>query len=45
VKFMPGNASAEDYAAQIDEKTKAIYTESLGNPQYHLADIPALAKV
>lgn len=45
VKFVPGTATAEDYAQYIDEKTKAIYTESIGNPKYHVADIPSLANV
>jgi O-acetylhomoserine/O-acetylserine sulfhydrylase len=45
VKFVPGTATAEDYAQYIDDKTKAIYTESIGNPKYHIADIPSLAKV
>ncbi|KAH6905270.1 Cys/Met metabolism PLP-dependent enzyme-domain-containing protein [Coprinopsis sp. MPI-PUGE-AT-0042] len=35
----------EAFAAAIDEKTKAIYVESISNPKYNIADIPALAKV
>lgn len=33
------------FAAVIDERTKAIYVESIGNPKYNVSDIPALAKV
>ncbi|KAF4622468.1 hypothetical protein D9613_009314 [Agrocybe pediades] len=35
----------EAFAAAIDEKTKAIYVESIANPKYIVSDIPALAKV
>jgi O-acetylhomoserine/O-acetylserine sulfhydrylase len=35
----------EAFAAAIDEKTKAIYVESIANPKYRVSDIPALAKV
>jgi cystathionine beta-lyase/cystathionine gamma-synthase len=45
VKFVPGDAKAEDYVKYIDDKTKAIFIESIGNPRYHVADIPNLAKV
>ncbi|KAJ7709012.1 Cys/Met metabolism PLP-dependent enzyme-domain-containing protein [Mycena rosella] len=34
-----------DYAAAIDEKTKAIYVESISNSDTVLADIAALSKV
>lgn len=33
------------FAAAIDEKTKAIYVESITNPKYTVSDIPALSKV
>ena len=35
----------EAFAAAIDEKTKAIYIESIANPKYRVFDIPAIAKV
>ncbi|KAG5649571.1 hypothetical protein H0H81_003049, partial [Sphagnurus paluster] len=35
----------EAFAAAIDEKTKAIYVETIGNPKYNLADIAAISKV
>ncbi|KAF9032351.1 Cys/Met metabolism PLP-dependent enzyme-domain-containing protein [Panaeolus papilionaceus] len=44
VKWVTEN-TPEAYAAAIDEKTKAIYIESIANPKYRVADIPALAKV
>lgn len=44
VKFVTGT-DPEDFKKAIDEKTKAIYIESISNPAYHVSDIPALAKV
>jgi len=35
----------EAFAKAIDEKTKAIYIESIANPKYIVNDIPALAKI
>lgn len=37
--------SPEAFAAAINDKTKAIYVESIGNPKYNVVDLPALAKV
>ncbi|EIW52953.1 O-acetylhomoserine ami [Trametes versicolor FP-101664 SS1] len=34
-----------DFAAAIDEKTKGIYVESIGNPKNTVAPLPELAKV
>ncbi|KAF8623268.1 hypothetical protein AX17_007475 [Amanita inopinata Kibby_2008] len=44
VKFVTSNAP-EDFVAAIDEKTKAIFVESISNPKYSVIDLPALAKV
>lgn len=44
VKFVQSLDPA-DFAAAIDENTKAIYAESIGNPNYVVADIPGMAKV
>ncbi|KAJ7577986.1 Cys/Met metabolism PLP-dependent enzyme-domain-containing protein [Mycena floridula] len=33
------------FEAAIDEKTKAIYVESIANPKYSLSNIPELAKI
>jgi O-acetylhomoserine/O-acetylserine sulfhydrylase-like pyridoxal-dependent enzyme len=44
VKFVNGDDPAS-FAAAIDENTKAIYVESIGNPKYNVANIPELAKV
>jgi O-acetylhomoserine/O-acetylserine sulfhydrylase len=38
-------SSPEAFAAAIDDKTKAIYVESIANPKYTVSDLPALAKV
>ena len=35
----------EPIAKAIDSKTKAIYIESIGNPQYNVPDFEAIAKV
>jgi len=44
VKWVTEN-TPEAFAAAIDDKTKAIYVESIANPKYIVSDIPALAKV
>lgn len=44
VKFVEGDDPAL-FAAAIDENTKAIYVETIGNPKYNVAPIPELAKV
>lgn len=44
VKFVQGD-DPKEFEAAIDEKTKAIYVESIGNPKYNVAPIPELAKV
>lgn len=35
----------EAFAKAIDENTKAIFVETIGNPKYVVFDLPALAKV
>ena len=44
VKFVEGDDPA-DFAAAIDEKTKAIYLETIANPRLNVPDIEAIAKV
>ncbi|KAJ3057998.1 Homocysteine synthase, partial [Rhizoclosmatium hyalinum] len=44
VKFVEGD-KAEDFIPHIDEKTKAIYIESVGNPRHNVPDFKAIAKV
>lgn len=44
VKFVKDD-SPEAFAEAIDENTKAIYVESIGNPKYNIAPLPELAKV
>ncbi|KAH7031966.1 hypothetical protein B0J12DRAFT_311862 [Macrophomina phaseolina] len=43
-KFVNGD-KPEDFKALIDDKTKAIYLESIGNPRYNVPDFEAIAKV
>lgn len=43
-KFVKGD-SPEEFAQLIDNKTKAIYIESIGNPRYNVPDLEAIAKV
>ena len=43
-KFVNGD-NPEDIAAAIDDKTKAVYLESIGNPKYNIPDFEAIAKV
>lgn len=43
-KFVDGD-KPEDFKALIDDKTKAIYLESIGNPKYNVPDFEAIAKI
>lgn len=43
-KFINGD-KPEDFKNAIDEKTKAIYIESIGNPKYNVPDFEAIAAV
>jgi O-acetylhomoserine/O-acetylserine sulfhydrylase len=43
-KFVNGD-KPEDIVAAIDDKTKAVYIESIGNPRYNVPDFEAIAKV
>ncbi len=42
VRFVEGH-SLDDYAAAIDDRTKALYVESIGNPGFDVPDFRALA--
>ncbi|KAF1966411.1 hypothetical protein BU23DRAFT_584429 [Bimuria novae-zelandiae CBS 107.79] len=35
----------EDFKAAIDDKTKAVYIESIGNPKYNIPDFTKIAEV
>lgn len=35
----------EDFRKAIDENTKVLYTESIGNPQFRIPDFKALADI
>ena len=43
-KFTKGD-KAEDFEALIDEKTKALYVETIGNPEFNIPDFEAIAAV
>ncbi|GAA5949111.1 hypothetical protein JCM21900_004863 [Sporobolomyces salmonicolor] len=43
-RFVDGDSPA-DFEKLIDDKTKAIYLESIGNPKYNIPDIEAFAKL
>ncbi|RLL99064.1 hypothetical protein CFD26_105789 [Aspergillus turcosus] len=43
-KFIQGD-KPEDIAAAIDDRTKAVYVETIGNPRYNVPDFEAIAKV
>ena len=43
-KFVQGDKAA-DIAAAIDDRTKAIFLETIGNPRYNVPDFEAIAKV
>lgn len=42
-KFINGDKAA-DFEAAIDDNTKAVYIESIGNPRYNVPDFEAIAK-
>ncbi|KDQ07137.1 hypothetical protein BOTBODRAFT_180964 [Botryobasidium botryosum FD-172 SS1] len=44
VKFVKGD-NPEEFAAAIDDNTKALFVESIGNPRFNVAPIAELAKV
>ncbi|CAG8519151.1 9319_t:CDS:2 [Diversispora eburnea] len=44
VKFVNGD-DPEEFKNLIDNKTKAIYIESIGNPKFNIPDFEAIAKV
>lgn len=44
VKFVDGD-NVEDFRAAIDDHTKALYVETIGNPQFNIPDFVALAQV
>jgi O-acetylhomoserine (thiol)-lyase len=44
VKFAKGD-SPEEFDRLIDSKTKAIYLETIGNPEFNIPDFDAIAKV
>ncbi|KAF1944911.1 O-acetylhomoserine ami [Clathrospora elynae] len=43
-KFINGD-KPEDFKAAIDEKTKAIYLESIGNPKYNIPDFEKIVAI
>jgi len=44
VKFVQGDDPA-DFEAAIDDNTKAIYVETIGNPRFNIPDFEELAKI
>jgi len=44
VKFVDGD-SVEGFRALIDDKTKALYVESIGNPRFNVPDLEAIANL
>jgi O-acetylhomoserine (thiol)-lyase len=44
VKFVDGDKPT-DFEKLIDEKTKAIYLETIGNPRFNIPDFDAIAEV
>lgn len=45
VKFVNEEDGLEAYKSAIDEKTKAVYVESIGNPSFHIPDFEGIAKI
>ncbi|MBW4626059.1 MAG: O-acetylhomoserine aminocarboxypropyltransferase/cysteine synthase [Brasilonema octagenarum HA4186-MV1] len=44
VKFVEGD-EAENFRQAIDDRTKALYIETIGNPQFNIPDFAALAHI
>ncbi len=44
VKFVQGD-SPEEFDRLVDEKTKVIYIETIGNPRFNIPDFEAIAEV
>jgi OAH/OAS sulfhydrylase len=44
VKFVDGD-NPEDFRRAIDERTKALYVETIGNPQFNVPDFAVLAHI
>ncbi|MBN3945335.1 MAG: O-acetylhomoserine aminocarboxypropyltransferase/cysteine synthase [Nostoc sp. NMS7] len=44
VKFVEGD-EVENFRQAIDDRTKALYVETIGNPQYNIPDFVALAQI
>jgi O-acetylhomoserine/O-acetylserine sulfhydrylase len=44
VKFVDGD-DPEDFDRLVDDKTRAIYLETIGNPKFNIPDFDAIAKV
>jgi len=42
-RFVDGD-DPSDFEALIDDRTKAVYLESIGNPRFNVPDIPAIAE-
>ncbi len=44
VRFVAGD-DPDEFARRIDDRTKAIYLESIGNPRFNVPDIEAFARL
>lgn len=44
VRFVEGDDPAE-YEKQIDNRTRAVYVETIGNPRFNIPDFDALARI
>ncbi|EFA72210.1 O-acetylhomoserine/O-acetylserine sulfhydrylase [Raphidiopsis brookii D9] len=44
VKFVEGD-DVENFRQAIDERTKALYVETIGNPQFNIPDFTSLAQI
>jgi OAH/OAS sulfhydrylase len=43
VRFVDGD-DPEEFERLIDDKTRAVYLETIGNPRFNIPDIPAIAE-
>ena len=42
---MTGGDTADKFETLIDDKTKAVYVESIGNPRYNVPDLENIVRM
>lgn len=45
IEYVPDDATDEEWAARVTDRTKAVYTETIPNPLNQVADLERLARI